>query len=134
MAAKWLGVPVINRAISKNKVAQHKKTMEDGLWNDEVCPPIILGDKNCVLDGRHRLSAVVASGIATSFNELVTILNEVLNTNLKQEYFNNPYDLKTYQSNTQADTTLAEKRLGWKAKYKLKAGIKEYMELLKNEI
>ena len=41
-----------------------------------------------------------------------------------------PYDPKTYQSNTQADTTLAEKYLKWKARYTLKEGIKDYMTLL----
>lgn len=72
----------------------------------------------------------VGTGIATTFNELVKLLNEVLGKNLKPEYFESPYDMKTYQSNTQADTTLAEKELKFKAKYTLKEGIKDYMEWL----
>jgi len=72
----------------------------------------------------------VGTGIATNFNELVKVLNEVLGTNLEAEYFDSPYDMKTYQSNTQADTTLAEKELKWKAEYSLKEGIKDYMEWL----
>ena len=72
----------------------------------------------------------IGTGIATSFNELITILNEVLNKNLDPEYFENPYNSKTYQADTQADTNLAEKELKWKAKYSLKQGIKEYMEYL----
>jgi ADP-L-glycero-D-manno-heptose 6-epimerase len=70
----------------------------------------------------------VGTGIATNFNELITILNEVLNKNLDPEYFDNPYNPKTYQADTQADTTLAEKELKWKARFELKQGIKEYME------
>lgn len=69
----------------------------------------------------------VGTGIATTFNKLVKVLNEVLNQNLEPEYFDSPYDMKTYQSNTQADTTLAEKELKFKAQYTLKEGIKEYM-------
>ena len=71
----------------------------------------------------------VGTGIATTFNELVKTLNEVLNTNLEPEYFDNPYE-GTYQNNTQADTQRAEKELNFKAEYSLKQGIKEYMEFL----
>lgn len=73
----------------------------------------------------------IGTGIATNFNDLIKILNEVFNTNLKPEYFDMPYDQKTYQNNTQADTTKAEKFLGFKAKWSLKQGIKDYMEELK---
>jgi ADP-L-glycero-D-manno-heptose 6-epimerase len=69
----------------------------------------------------------VGTGIATDFNELVKVLNEVLGTNLKPEYFDMPYDPKTYQANTQADTAKAEKFLGFKAKWMLKDAIKDYM-------
>ena len=67
----------------------------------------------------------------TSFNELIEILNNVLGTNFKPEYFDMPYDPKTYQSNTQADTENAESNLGFKAIYTLKDGIKEYSEMIK---
>jgi len=73
----------------------------------------------------------VGTGIATNFNELVKALNEVIGTNLEPEYFEMPYDPKTYQSNTQADTTKAEKFLGFKAKYSLKEGIKDYKDDIK---
>ncbi|MEA2037358.1 MAG: NAD-dependent epimerase/dehydratase family protein [Nanoarchaeota archaeon] len=73
----------------------------------------------------------VGTGIGTSFNELVKELNAVLGKDLEVEYFDNPYDASTYQSNTQADTTLAEKELKFRAEYLLKDGIKEYMEWLK---
>ena len=38
-----------------------------------------------------------------------------------------PYDSKTYQNNTQADTEKAEKFLSFKAKWSLKEGINDYM-------
>ena len=73
----------------------------------------------------------VGTGIATSFNDLIKTLNEVLGTNLEPEYFDMPYDPKTYQNNTQADTKKAEKFLGFKAKWSLKKAIKNYVEELK---
>lgn len=69
----------------------------------------------------------VGTGIATDFNELVNLLNKVLGTNLEIEYFDMPYDPKTYQANTQADTTKAEKFLGFKSRWKLKDAIKDYL-------
>jgi ADP-L-glycero-D-manno-heptose 6-epimerase len=70
----------------------------------------------------------VGTGIGTSFNELVKVLSEVLGKDLEIEYFDMPYDPKTYQMNTQADTKIAEKYLKFKAGYTLKKGIEEYME------
>ena len=72
----------------------------------------------------------VGTGITTTFNDLIKILNQVLKTSLKQEYFDMPYDSKTYQHNTQADTTKAEEFLNFKAKFNLKEGIKDYMRWL----
>tara|TARA_Y100000310_G_scaffold342995_1_gene448658 strand:- start:22610 stop:23518 length:909 start_codon:yes stop_codon:yes gene_type:complete len=68
----------------------------------------------------------VGTGVDADFNELVKVLNEVLGKNFEPEYFDMPYDPKTYQSNTQADTTKAENVLGFKAKWALKEGIKDY--------
>jgi len=68
----------------------------------------------------------VGTGIGTSFNNVVKVLNGVLGKNLEPEYFDNPYPTKTYQANTQANITKAEKYLGFKAKYSFKEGVKEY--------
>jgi ADP-L-glycero-D-manno-heptose 6-epimerase len=91
--------------------------------------------KDCVLANILALDAKsgiynVGTGIGTDFNQLVKTLNEVMETNLEPEYFDMPYDPKTYQMNTQADTTRAEKYLKFKAKYTLKQGIKEYLEMI----
>ena len=82
------------------------------------------------IDAKSRIYNV-GTGIATNFNELIKILNEVFGTNLKPEYFDMPYDPKTYQSNTQADTTKAKQFLNFKAKWTLKEGIKNYLSELK---
>jgi ADP-L-glycero-D-manno-heptose 6-epimerase len=72
----------------------------------------------------------VGTGIATTFNNLTKTLNEVMGKALETEYFDMPYDPKTYQSNTQADTAKAEKFLNFKAKWSLKEGIKDYFNWL----
>ena len=72
----------------------------------------------------------IGTGVATNFNDLIKILNEVLGKNLKPEYFDMPYDKKTYQSDTLADTMKAEKILGFKAKWSLKEGIIDYFNWL----
>ncbi|KKR79163.1 MAG: ADP-L-glycero-D-manno-heptose-6-epimerase [Candidatus Nomurabacteria bacterium GW2011_GWA2_40_9] len=69
----------------------------------------------------------VGTGIATSFNDIVKILNDVLGTSFEPEYADNPYK-ETYQNNTQADTTNAEKYLGFKARWALRQGIEDYKE------
>lgn len=72
----------------------------------------------------------VGTGRGTDFNELVEILNDVLKTKAKVEYFKMPYDPKTYQDNTVADVRLAEKTIGFKAAYALKDGITDYFRWL----
>lgn len=69
----------------------------------------------------------VGSGKAISFNETVEILNKALGTNIKPTYVENP--IKNYVKHTLADTTKAEKILGFKAKYSLEDGIKEIKDL-----
>ncbi len=75
----------------------------------------------------------VATGVGTSFNRLVKTLNEVMNTKLDPEYFEMPYDVKTYQANTQGDPTLAEQKMGFKSEWKLKEAIQDYLEWLQKK-
>lgn len=92
--------------------------------------------KDCVLANIKALNAKsgiynVGTGISTSFNELVSIINKVLGTNLGIKYFDMPYNPKTYQNNTQANTVLAESILNFKSSYPIKEAIKEYSEIIK---
>ncbi|MBI2650982.1 NAD-dependent epimerase/dehydratase family protein [Candidatus Woesearchaeota archaeon] len=78
--------------------------------------------KSCIVN--------VGTGIATTFNDLVKALNKELGKNLEMEYVDMPYEPKTYQNNTQAHTSKAEQLLGFKSKYSLKDGIKDYISWL----
>ncbi|MBU4134665.1 NAD-dependent epimerase/dehydratase family protein, partial [bacterium] len=69
----------------------------------------------------------VGTGLGVDFNELIADINSLLGTSLKPEYIDNPYE-GTYQNHTQADTKAAEKYLGFKARYSLSAGIRDYIE------
>ncbi len=67
----------------------------------------------------------VGTGKPTSFNRIVEILNAVLGTDLKPSYFKNPYSF--YQNHTRANVQLAEKKIGFKAKWSVEAGIRDYL-------
>jgi len=55
-----------NRKIRKTVVARYAKIMIDGGW--KLTPePIIMSNTERLLNGQHRLSAVVASGVACRF-------------------------------------------------------------------
>ncbi len=67
----------------------------------------------------------IGTGTAASFNRVIEILNNILGTNFKPDYFDNPYNF--FQNHTQADTTLAAETIGFKAKYSIEDGIKDYL-------
>jgi len=66
----------------------------------------------------------VGSGRAQSFNNVISILNNVLKIDLHPEYFDCPYDF--YQNLTEADLTAIRKSLGYEPKYDLARGIAAY--------
>ena len=82
------------------------------------------------VDAKKSCIVNIGTGIGTTFNELVKVLNEVLGKDFQPEYFDMPYNPKTYQSDTQADKTKAENVLGFKSKWTLKEGIKDYFNFL----
>lgn len=68
----------------------------------------------------------IGTGRATTFNEIVQNLNEVLGTNLEPEYIENPY--KHYQEHTEADLSKAKEVLSYQPEYNIKKGIRDYFE------
>lgn len=74
----------------------------------------------------------VGSGEATSFNQIIAMLNEALGTNLEPEYIDNPYPF--YQSYTCADLSQTRKSLSWSPRYSAKQAIAEYASLLRQPV
>jgi len=106
-------------------------------------PPVIFGDGTQTRDFTHVYDVVdalllawkkdfeceifnVGTGVAHSFNEIVDILNSILGKNIRPIYKPNP--IKNYVYHTLADTTKAEKLLGFKAKISLEEGIQSLIE------
>jgi ADP-L-glycero-D-manno-heptose 6-epimerase len=77
---------------------------------------------------KAKQSCVVncGSGSATSFNELVEILNETLGLSRTPEYIDNPYTA-TYQSFTLCDMNLAKERLDFAPHFDIRSGIADYL-------
>jgi ADP-L-glycero-D-manno-heptose 6-epimerase len=128
---KWRAASMIYHLTKQMKAGKKPRIFKMG---EQIRDHIYV--KDCVLANMKAMDAKsgvynVGTGIGTSFNELVSILNNVLGTNLMPEYIDMPYDKKTYQENTQADTSRAEKILGFKARYSLKKAIEEYTGMIK---
>ncbi|QSR87334.1 ADP-glyceromanno-heptose 6-epimerase [Candidatus Methylacidiphilum infernorum] len=68
----------------------------------------------------------IGSGHARSFNEVIHVLNQTLNTQAQPEYFPCPYPF--YQEHTEADLGLTKLHLGYVPEYSLEKGIAEYFK------
>ena len=71
----------------------------------------------------------VGTGVPTSFNQVIEVLNSALGASRPTEYFDNPYSF--YQDQTQADTEHAEKEMGFKCMFTPEQGIRDYAGILK---
>ncbi|MEK7540622.1 MAG: ADP-glyceromanno-heptose 6-epimerase [Patescibacteria group bacterium] len=68
----------------------------------------------------------VGSGKATTFNEIIKNLNEVLGADFEPEYIDNPY--KHYQEYTEADLVETKKALSFIPEYDINKGIEDYFK------
>lgn len=68
------------------------------------------------------------SGVATTFNDLVALLNQTLGVSCTIDYIDNPYSEAEYQSHTQCDMTLAREKLKFIPAYDIAKGIQDYWQ------
>lgn len=66
-----------------------------------------------------------ATGHATSFNEIIAVLNDVMKLDRRTEYIENPYGDK-YQSHIECDMALVESVIGFTPHYDIRSGIADY--------
>jgi len=71
----------------------------------------------------------VGTGIGTSFNGLVALINKLLGTSIEPMYVDNP--IKNYVHDTIADLSLVAKSLGYKPQWTLEKGIKFLIDYYK---
>lgn len=76
-------------------------------------------------EARQSTIVNVGTGQSTSFNEVIDALNEGLGTDLKPDYFDNPYNF--YQDFTQADTSRARAEIGFDPQFTTRQGILDYV-------
>jgi ADP-L-glycero-D-manno-heptose 6-epimerase len=74
-----------------------------------------------------KKSCVVNCGLgkATSFNDLIQVLNAVLGTKRAPMYMENPYSAR-YQNHTQCDMTKAKELIGFEPDFDIVLGIEDY--------
>jgi len=98
-------------------------------WGDQKRDHIYVKDvvTACLMAHKAKESTVMnlGTGQATSFNEIVDAVNEALGTDMKPEYFDNPYSF--YQNFTQADMSHHEKMTGFRCHYSTREGILDYV-------
>jgi ADP-L-glycero-D-manno-heptose 6-epimerase len=78
-------------------------------------------------DAKSSGIVLCGSGRATSFNDLVKILNKTLGQNREPEYIDNPYGA-SYQSYTECDMSKAKETLGFVPEFDIEKGIKDYFD------
>lgn len=66
----------------------------------------------------------VCTGKPATFNRVIEVLNEVLQTRHKPEYFDNPYGF--YQNQTQGDPSAARTGLKFESRFSIEDGIRDY--------
>lgn len=66
LAKKYLGGNEGNRKIRPQVVAAYMADMRNGNWNDspDIVTPIMISREGRLIDGQHRLTAVVKSGVS----------------------------------------------------------------------
>ena len=79
------------------------------------------------LDASEDCVVNCGTGKATTFNDLVNILNNTLGFSRVPEYIDNPYG-NEYQSYTECDMMLAKEKLNFVPEYDIKRGIKDYSD------
>lgn len=65
------------------------------------------------------------SGMATTFNRIVELLNGILKLDRAPAYIENPYE-GAYQNHTQCDMRLAGEKIGFVPSYDIEAGLRDY--------
>ncbi len=83
-----------------------------------------------VLAADQRLNGIfnIGTGNRYSFNTVVDMINDILNTNIKPEYVDNPIPEGVYVRDTFADASKIRQQAGWEPQVDFQEGIKRVCE------
>ena len=125
------GVPasMVYHLAKQIKAGQRPRIFKQGEQRrDFVYVKDVVAGSICALDAGTSGIYNIGYGQARSFNELVSVLNRSLKTDLQPDYFDNPHS--HYQNFTQADLTNARDALGYAPRFSLETGVADYMKWL----
>lgn len=111
---------------SKPRIFKSGEQKRDHIYVEDVVAANL-----CAMKAKKSCIVNVGTGLATSFNTIISELNKALGTDLETDYFDNPYT-GSYQDFTQADLALAAKSIGYKPSWKFSDAVKGYAEFLKS--
>ncbi len=108
--------------VRRPRIFQWGEQKRDYLWVGEAVRANLLA-------AASPESGVVncGSGVATTFNDLIRLLNEALGTDWEPEYFENPYQGR-YQDFTLCDMSNAHEKIGFVPAVDIREGIRRYAE------
>ena len=105
------------------RIFKHGEQQRDFVYVKDIVQGCLRGFE-ALKSGIYNLG----SGKARSFNEMVQILNQSLGTNFEPDYIDNPH--AHYQNFTEADLTSVRDALGYEPRFRLEAGVADYMRWL----
>jgi ADP-L-glycero-D-manno-heptose 6-epimerase len=94
---------------------------------DQIYVKDVVKANLCALNANKSCFVNCGTGKPVSFNEMISVLNEVTGLNRETEYIDNPYS-SFFQTHTECDMSLAEKMIGFKSTYSFREGVKEYYD------
>jgi ADP-L-glycero-D-manno-heptose 6-epimerase len=109
------------------KVGKRPRIFKDGEQKrDHVYVKDVVEATLLARNAKENTVMNVGTGKATSFNAIIDALNEALGTQLKTDYFDNPYNF--YQNFTQADLSHTTATIGYTPRYTTREGILDYVK------
>ncbi len=62
-AASWLTLNTQNRPLIERRVQHYAQIMQEGLWEADCSRPVQILNTGLLLNGQHRLTAVIQAGV-----------------------------------------------------------------------
>lgn len=91
---------------------------------DEIYIGDVIKANLCALNAKESCVVNCGTGIATSFNEMISIINDVLGTHKEAVYIDNPFPF--FQTNVVCNMKNAKEKIGFIPKIGFREGVEDY--------